>query len=151
MEEKLNKCQMHCIHWAIQSLAKSLCEREEAWAVNSEVKQAQKYLEEFQNSLEPSEIKLTDEECSLSAYLHTMLRKGEDSGASSILYRMVSRNQASTVWKKFIKKAYASQPHFRFNLDENTSSKFEDVVMHLLLHDWVSDGSVRNHLKEVYK
>ena len=74
-----------------------------------------------------------------------MLRKGEDSGASSILYRMVSQGQGKNIWYKFIKKALVARrvP----NMEDLNSDNFEDIAMHFLLYDWVQTASFKEYME----
>lgn len=145
MEHKITTHQKHLIAWAIQSLAKTLTERDEVHATKIEVARAKGYLEEFNSSLQPNEVELTEEESNLSGFLHTMLRKGEDSGASAILYRMVNQDHAKNIWLKFVKKAFDARcvPC----LDPLTSDDFVDVTMHYLLCDWAESESFQDHMK----
>ena len=145
MEPKLTKYQQQLVAWAIQALAKSLSERDEVRPVSIEVTRAKGYLEEFNSSLQPNEVELTEEESNLSGFLHTMLRKGEDSGASVILWRMVDKDQSKNIWRKFVKKSLAARRSPC--LDPLTSDNFEDVTMHFLLCDWSESKSFQEHMK----
>lgn len=145
MEPKITPYQQQLINWAILSLAESLSERDEVRAISNKVNRAKGYLEEFNSSLQPNEVELTEEESALSGFLHTMLRKGEDSGASAILYRMVNKGQSKNVWRKFIKAAFRAgrTPC----LDALTSDDFSDVTMRFLLYDWSQTDSFQEHTK----
>jgi len=145
MEPKITTHQKLLVSWALQSLAKTLTERDEVHATKIEVARAKGYLDEFNSSLQPNEVELTEEESALSGFLHTMLRKGEDSGASAILYRMVNNGQAKNIWRKFVKAAFAAR-HVPC-LDALTSDDFEDVTMHFLLCDWSESESFQDHMK----
>ena len=142
MEPKISPYQQQLINWAILSLAESLSERSEVRAINNKVIRAKGYLEEFNSSLQPNEVTLTEGESALSGFLHTMLRKGEDSGASSILYRMVNKDQGKNVWRKFIKTSLSDD-----GIGNLESDNFEDVVMHFLLYDWGASSSFIQHME----
>ena len=146
MEPKITPYQKRLVARALQSLAKTLTERDEVDPVSIEVSRAKGYLEEFNSSLQPNEVELTEEESALSGFLHTMLRKGEDSGASAILYGMVNRDQAKNIWRKFIKKALAAR--CLTSLDSLISDDFSDVTMHFLLYDWSQTDSFKEHMKQ---
>jgi hypothetical protein len=145
MEPKITTHQKLLVSWAIQSLAKTLTERDEVHATKIEVARAKGYLEEFNSSLQPNEVELTEEEVNLSSFLHMMLRKGEDSGASAILYRMVNQDHAKNIWRKFIKKAFVVRRSLC--LDPLTSDDFVDVTMHYLLCDWSESETFQEHMK----
>jgi hypothetical protein len=147
-EEQLSRHQQLLIAWAVKDLGESLSERD-ARSTRRKCQAAMRNLRELDASFEPNEVELTERECELSAFLHTMLRKGEDSGASSILYRMVSQGQAKNIWYKFIKKALAARrvP----NIEDLNSDNFEDMTMHFLLYDWVQTGNFKRHMETFRK
>lgn len=143
-EQQINRQQQLLIGWAVKDLGESLAERD-ARSTRRKCQAAMRSLRELDASFEPNEVELTEEESELSGFLHTMLRKGEDSGASSILYRMVSQSQSKNIWRKFVKRAFicykGAEP------DNLESDKFEDTVMHFLLYDWGTSSSFIEHMK----
>lgn len=90
------------IPWAIKHLAEAMGARV-LYEASINIRRAQKNLEEYMNKVQPIP-DLNEDECDLSAGLHTYMRKGMvDHPLAGIMWSLIDERRGFGIWLAFVK------------------------------------------------